>query len=294
MVSVIIPNYNREKLIVRAVESVLGQTYKELEVIVVDDCSTDFSIKLLDEIRDSRLKVVRLDVNSGACVARNRGISEAKGEYIAFLDSDDQWLPDKLEMQLNYMSNHKCDAVFSQYYYYELFKKESFVKIKPLIDKKENYLSRILYANCVAMDTLIAKKDVFNCVRFDPNLPRYQDWDIAIQIAELYKLDYLDKPTLNVYEQKNSITYSTSKEKKYNAIQYLYNKHLNVIQQYPEAQSHFLWTMGLYSFCTETPKPEFIKKSAELDNHSLKKKIVYLFAKLGGSKIIGRVYGKRH
>lgn len=97
MVSVIIPSYNRENTIVRAVNSVLNQTYKDIEVIVVDDCSKDRTLELLSSIKDERLKFFKLEKNSGACVARNFGIEKANGEFIAFQDSDDEWLPEKLK-----------------------------------------------------------------------------------------------------------------------------------------------------------------------------------------------------
>ena len=96
MVSVIIPSYNREKTIKRAVESGLNQTYKDIEVIVVDDCSSDKTIEILTSIKDKRFSYYKLDKNSGACVARNLGIEKVKGDYIFLHDSDDEWLPDKL------------------------------------------------------------------------------------------------------------------------------------------------------------------------------------------------------
>ena len=96
MVSVIIPSYNREKTIKKAIDSVLNQTWNDLEVIVVDDGSTDNTSQVISEIKDDRLKYVHQE-NAGACVARNRGINLASGEIIAFHDSDDLWRVDKLE-----------------------------------------------------------------------------------------------------------------------------------------------------------------------------------------------------
>ena len=96
LVSVIIPLYNREKTIQRAVDSVLNQIYTNIEVIVVDDGSTDDSVKMLHKYGgDERVKVFCQPQNKGANAARNRGIREARGEYIAFHDSDDAWLPDR-------------------------------------------------------------------------------------------------------------------------------------------------------------------------------------------------------
>lgn len=294
MVSVIIPNFNRENLIERAVQSVLNQTYSDIEVIVVDDCSTDHSVDILNKICDKRFYLYKLKSNSGACIARNKGIDEARGNYIAFLDSDDEWLPYKLEKQMAYFDNVECDALFSQYYYHELDRSKDKIEVRPKeIDNNIDLLGRILFANCVAMDTLIVKRKVFSTIRFDENLPRYQDWDLAIQIARNFNIRFYDEPVLNVYEQSNSITYSTSKEKKFQAIEYLYTKHYSLIKKYPKAESHFLWTMGLYSLCTKRKNIEYIKKSIILDK-CLKKKFTLILINLGFGSIIARIYAKRH
>lgn len=100
LVSVVIPTYNRADLIERSVTSALSQTYEDVEVIVVDDASSDDTPTVLGAIADSRLRVVRHERNEGQCRARNRGVQEAKGRYVAFLDSDDEWLPAKIERQL--------------------------------------------------------------------------------------------------------------------------------------------------------------------------------------------------
>ena len=113
LVSVIIPAYNRAGTIERSVRSVLDQTVKELEVIVVDDCSTDQTESAVLQIHDSRVRYDRLGEQSGACVARNRGVDLARGELIAFQDSDDFWKPEKLEKQLYALKEYGADICFS-------------------------------------------------------------------------------------------------------------------------------------------------------------------------------------
>jgi glycosyltransferase involved in cell wall biosynthesis len=100
LVSVVIPTYNRADLIERSVKSALQQTHQELEVIVVDDASTDQTPAVLARLEDSRVRVIRHERNEGQCRARNRGVRESRGRYVAFLDSDDEWLPPKVERQL--------------------------------------------------------------------------------------------------------------------------------------------------------------------------------------------------
>ena len=115
LVSVIIPVYNREKTIVRALRSVLNQTYANYEIIVVNDGSTDGSLSLIRSFVDDRITVISLSENHGASFARNIGMTEAKGEYTALQDSDDEWLADKLEIQVDYMFNNGLYAVFCPY-----------------------------------------------------------------------------------------------------------------------------------------------------------------------------------
>lgn len=116
-VSVVIPMYNSAKYITPTIESALNQTYKNIEVLVVDDCSKDNSIEVVNSIAqsDSRLRCVQQEKNQGAAVARNRGIKEAKGQYIAFLDSDDLWSKDKIEKQVLLMQQKNAAFVYCAY-----------------------------------------------------------------------------------------------------------------------------------------------------------------------------------
>ena len=112
MISVVLPTYNRGPLIMRAVKSVLEQTYSDIELLIVDDGSTDCTRAVISAIQDPRVKYLYQETNRGACAVRNIGIRAAKGEYIAFQDSDDVWHPDKLEKQLSYLKETQSDLVF--------------------------------------------------------------------------------------------------------------------------------------------------------------------------------------
>lgn len=117
LVSIITPNYNCARFIAQTIESVLAQTYTNWEMLIVDDCSTDGSYEIAQGYaeKDSRIKVFRNEKNSGAAVSRNRAIEASSGEYVAFLDSDDLWLPEKLERQLKFMQENNCDFSFTEY-----------------------------------------------------------------------------------------------------------------------------------------------------------------------------------
>lgn len=117
LVSIITPNYNCGCFIAQTIESVLAQTYTLWEMLIVDDCSTDNSYEIALEYaaKDSRIKVICNEKNSGAAVSRNKALELAQGEFIAFLDSDDLWMPDKLEKQITFIRENNCDFSFTEY-----------------------------------------------------------------------------------------------------------------------------------------------------------------------------------
>ena len=109
------PNYNCEKFVGETIKSVINQTYTNWEILFVDDCSTDNSIKIAESFKDSRIRIFKNEKNSGAAVSRNWALREAKGEYIAFLDSDDLWVPEKLEKQIKFMEENDYKFSYSMY-----------------------------------------------------------------------------------------------------------------------------------------------------------------------------------
>ena len=115
LVSIIMPNYNCEKFVGETIKSVINQTYTNWEILFVDDCSTDNSIKIAESFKDNRIRIFKNEKNSGAAVSRNWALREAKGEYIAFLDSDDIWVPEKLEKQIKFMEEKGYAFTYSDY-----------------------------------------------------------------------------------------------------------------------------------------------------------------------------------
>lgn len=119
LVSIVTPVYNAERFINETIDSVMAQTYDNWELILVDDCSSDNSAAIIDEYvkKDSRVKYIKNKENSGAAVSRNAGIEMAKGQYVAFVDSDDVWKPEKLEKQLAFMKKNNYAFTFTAYRY---------------------------------------------------------------------------------------------------------------------------------------------------------------------------------
>ena len=118
LVSIIMPSWNTGNFISESIQSVIKQTYKNWELIIVDDCSTDNTDEVVKSFKDKRIRYLKNEKNSGAAITRNRAISEANGEWIAFLDSDDLWLDEKLEKQLEFMGEH--GYVFSYHDYVKI------------------------------------------------------------------------------------------------------------------------------------------------------------------------------
>lgn len=210
MVSIIIPTYNREHTIKRAVDSVLEQTYQDFELIIVDDASTDNTCQIISEYKDSRIKYLKTEDRHGANHARNVGISNAQGEYIAFQDSDDVWQPDKLEKQMKILQEESdVDIVFSRYLHHLANGKAALVPNKNYSAALlQNDLESILADNnVIGTPTLVIRKTCFDKMgMFDEMLPRFQDWEIVIRFVQEYKIKFLDEALLDAYEMKESIS----------------------------------------------------------------------------------------
>jgi glycosyltransferase involved in cell wall biosynthesis len=204
-VSVIIPTYNREDLICKPIRSVLNQSYQNFEIIVVDDHSTDDTEKVVEGINDSRIRYIRHQRNSGAAVARNTGIENSKGAYVAFLDSDDEWLPEKLEMQLNLFQ--KCGSEVGCIYT-GLAAVDKFNQVKSVkIPSYRGFLrDRLLYSNCIGTpSTVMVKRNYLEQVQgFDPNMPSFiEDVDLWLRLSEHCQFEVLPE-VLTLYSDNNS------------------------------------------------------------------------------------------
>ena len=228
MISVIIPAYNREKLIRRAVCSVLDQTWTDLEVIVVDDGSTDQTRQVVASIEDARVRYYAMDQNSGACAARNSGIRLARGEYIAFQDSDDAWMPNKLEIQMQQLRESGADIVFCSFERYGMDGK--LLHVFPMDGEMPGRISyqRLLGGNLISTQTMLGRRECFEAVPFDPAFPRLQDWELMLRMVQRYDVRYFDIPLVRLYEQTDSI--SNQPQKMVTALNKLWEIHHGALE----------------------------------------------------------------
>lgn len=129
LVSIIMPSYNTAPYIRETIQSVLNQTYQNWELIIVDDCSTDNTDEVVASINDNRIRYLKNEKNIGAALSRNRALREAKGRWIAFLDSDDLWMPEKLEKQISFMEKNGYSFSYTNYEEIDIEGKESGVRV---------------------------------------------------------------------------------------------------------------------------------------------------------------------
>lgn len=191
LVSVVVPVYNRCDTICDAVGSVLNQTYKNLEVIVVDDCSEEDIRGRIESLKDNRIIYYRNEKNMGTNYSRNWGILHAKGEYIGFQDSADIWVEDKLEKQMAvFDADNDVDVVYCET---EFVKRDGSSKVVPdksknSDDRNKNIYKTLLYTNIIDTPSLVIKKAcLIENGMFDTEMPRLQEWELCLRLSKNLK-----------------------------------------------------------------------------------------------------------
>lgn len=204
-ISVVIPVYEQPQLLNEALDSVMKQTFNDIEAIVVDDASdTDFK-PIIDRYGD-QVRLLNHDENKGAAEARNTGIDAARGEYVAFLDADDRWISTKLEKQLEVFERAEANLglVYTGFVQYELdgTEWERYPNARGDI-----YLEELERDRVHPTSTVMVRWECLERVGgFDPSLPSRQDYDLWIRITEHYKVGYVDEILVDKREQSDSIS----------------------------------------------------------------------------------------
>ncbi len=210
-VSIIIPTYNRAHLIERSIRSILNQTYEDFELLIVDDGSTDNTKEVVEGIVDARIRYISCATNGGAAKARNVGIAEAKYDYIAFQDSDDEWHPDKLEKQMKVMETASPDTglVYCEYHYNGLNGMEDICPDQkiPLEQKRGNIFPQLLAGNMIGTPVMLVKRECFDKVGgFNENFPCMEDYELVLRIAREYRIEFIPEVLLEVHANYQSVT----------------------------------------------------------------------------------------
>lgn len=229
LVSIITPTYNCAKFIARTIDSVLAQTYKNWEMIIVDDCSQDNTKEIVEEYmkNEPRIQYHLLDENSGAAVARTTAMKLANGYYMAFLDSDDIWMSDKLERQIMWMK--KNNYAFSCTAYEQIDEDDNSLKRVIKTVKRTNY-NRLLLDCPVGNSSVVY--DVEKMGKFEvPNIRKRNDDALWLQMLKKEKYIWGMPDVLMKYRiRKNSISSNKFKVIKYHWILYREIEHLSVVR----------------------------------------------------------------
>jgi glycosyltransferase involved in cell wall biosynthesis len=208
VVSVIIPTYNRAQLLHSAIVSVLNQTYQDFEILVIDDNSKDNTQAVVKNFDDKRIRYIRHEKNKGEAGTRNTGIKHAKGTYIAFLDDDDEWLPEKLLLQVDLMRNSKPDVgcIYTGLFVVDKTKGKI---LNQIIPKKRGYIYYDMFIkNYIGTpSTVLIKKECFERVNiFDEHIAFGTDYDMWIRISKEFHVDYIKKPLVLYYRHEDSLS----------------------------------------------------------------------------------------
>lgn len=203
LVSIIIPVYNASSFLMDTIKSIQEQSYQNWEAIFVDDCSKDNSVKIIkkEQKKDKRIKLINNETNSGAAITRNNGINAAKGKYICFLDADDKWHKEKLEKQIKFMKENKCEFSFTGYQFADenCTPNGKIVNVPKKIKYKQALKNTTIWTSTVMLNmNILTKEDIYM-----PNVKRGQDtatwWKILKKTDYAYGLNEI----LSYYRRTN-------------------------------------------------------------------------------------------
>lgn len=230
LVSIIVPVYNAAKFLDNTINSVKKQTYSNWELLFVNDCTPDNSVEIINEYikNDSRIKLFEQKVNGGAALSRNRGIKEANGEYICFLDADDLWTENKLELQVNFMKKSNVEFIYSSYEFANEngIPKGKKVIVPEKINYKQSLKNTTIWTSTVMLNmNKLTKEDIYM-----PNVRRGQDTATWWKILKKINYAYGIKDVLAYYRRTNdSLSSNKLKALKRTWILYRNVEHLNLI-----------------------------------------------------------------
>ncbi len=295
LVSVIIPTYNREHFLRRAINSVVCQSYNNIELIIVDDGSNDNTEEIIKEYHENNILFIKINKNQGCSVARNIGVHTSKGEYIAFLDSDDEWINTKLDEQLKAIknSNNKKTGVVTC----NIIQRSDNIEDRISIVHNKAYtggISSFFETHDNASMLLIKRKYLLQLEGpYDPNLKCMQVRDLLFRLSFICEFTHVEKSLVIYHEHYNlprNLLYSS--EIKINCLHEFYKKHYNEIVKHPVLNSDLISRFGThYTRLNLISKARiYLIKSLQINitNH---KSWLYLFSTMFGYKFFLMLHG---
>ncbi len=268
LVSVLIPTYNRKNLLLRALKSVFDQTYHNLEVVVVDDASTDNTEKSLRKSRFwEKTSFIRHQENKGAPASRNTAVKNSSGDFIAFLDSDDVWHPVKIKKQIEVLQeNPEYSLVFTKYQVHKSGKTHTAPHVDFFPQKRsQNKLKKLLYKRSFILNSSVLVKR--SCLKkaglFDESLPSLEDWELWIRFADYCRFFFIPQVMVEKYSPPDQIT--RDKKAFVQAIKLILEKHKNWYDAHPFIKSWQMMRAGRLLL-----KAKKIKKAGRWFKESIK------------------------
>ena len=254
VISVVIATYKRPGILSRAIDSVLMQDYSDFEIIVVDDNGAGSDMQkatqkmLFEKYNDDRIVYVANEKGLGGGGARNEGIKRARGEYVAFLDDDEDWLPGKLSKQVKVYSESPPDVGVVDTGFYTINSKGDVTTHLPEMQGdifRELLLKKLLNKRAPKLSTMLCRRNALIDVgMFDPELRSRQDLDLYIRLAKKYKFVSIPEPLANKREDADE-RISTNRESKLRGAEILYNKLYSELKSYPPAHCDYLFRYSL-------------------------------------------------
>ena len=206
-VSVIIPTYNRAGFLAGAVKSVLAQSFKDLEILVVDDCGSDDAAAVVKSIGRAEVRYLRHDRRRGGAAARNTGILESSGEHVAFLDDDDEWYPEKLARQMNAMLASPAEVGGIYTGYFIVNRGDGQIRGQIVPTERGDIYPALLAGNCIGgTSCMLLRRSCFDQIGlFDERLPSFQDYDLWLRASRKYHFDCIREPLLRYFVHGDKI-----------------------------------------------------------------------------------------
>lgn len=257
LVSIVIPTFNRKpSLISNSITSALEQTYRNIEIIIVDDSSDDFDDRekvkeYIESINDSRIRYIQHSKNLGANIARNTGIKNSRGEICAFLDDDDGWTINKIELQVNKMIESNAALIYCKGKIFD--DNNNFIKIINNELYKGFVFDLLIQRNFIGGNSFVMiRKSVFYSIGFfDDNMLSNQDWELFLRISKKYRIDYVDEYLVNYYVHSFS-NISSNPRKKLQGWTYLIDLYQDYLNMNPDIRNY--WNLNLISIYLKNRK----------------------------------------
>ncbi|MBQ7232386.1 MAG: glycosyltransferase family 2 protein [Clostridia bacterium] len=221
LVSIIMPNYNGAKYLKDTIDSVIAQTYSNWELLFVDDCSKDESMEIIRSYKDSRIRLLQNETNSGAAVSRNHALKEARGKWIAFLDSDDLWKKDKLLLHLQFLIENQISFSFTSY---SVLNSDNDV-VAEFTPKKDTYDYNTILKHCyIGCSTVIYDSEKFGKVYMPTDAIKREDFACWLKILKMGETATCFHENLTTYRVHNNSVSSN----KFKIIKYQWNVYRNI------------------------------------------------------------------